>query len=147
MTNGIPSGSRLDKGEIEKLIPHAGSMCLIDRVESWDQDSIRCASQSHRDKCNPLRTAAGLSAIHLLEYGAQAMAIHGGLLKQSAAPGFLAAVRNVKFYIDTLDGLTGELKIFATAEIKTDNGVIYRFTITDADGNLLITARATVINN
>ena len=142
----IKTDSSLNKKQIERLIPHAGNMCLIDRVESWGADSIRCASNTHLDANNPLRLDGKLSSIHLLEYGAQAMAIHGGLLKQAATPGFLAAIRNVKIYIDSLDNIDSPIKINAIAEIKTDNGVIYHFNITDTDENPLLTARATVIN-
>jgi len=41
-----------------------------------------------------------LSAMHLIEYGAQAMAIHRGLLTGKSLQGFLAAVRDANFFIE-----------------------------------------------
>src|SRR5205814_1511307 len=41
--------------EIRSLIPHSGSMCLLERVLEWDDRSIVCASNTHRDPINPLR--------------------------------------------------------------------------------------------
>ena len=137
---------KLNKTQIEQLIPHRGSMVLIDSVEYWEATKIQCSSNSHRLANNPLRLNGKLSAVHLLEYGAQAMAIHGGLLVESAQPGFLAAIRNVHFYTDSLDGIDSIITITATAELKNENGVIYKFNITDANQNLLLEARATVIH-
>ena len=69
----------IDKPEIRTLIPHAGTMCLLDNVIDWDDESIVCVTNTHRDANNPLRRHNQLSAVHALEYGAQAAAIHGGL--------------------------------------------------------------------
>ena len=44
---------------IASRIPHAGRMCLLDRVECWDTQRIRCRARSHRDADNPLRAAFG----------------------------------------------------------------------------------------
>ena len=137
----------LYKDQIEKLIPHSGTMCLIDRVDHWDAHTIRCASTSHRDPNNPLRLDDELSSIHLLEYGAQAMAIHGGLLTNSPSPGVLAAVRDVNIYIEKLDRIEDEIITTANVEINTATGAIYRFTITDSDTNALLNARATIITH
>ena len=62
----------IEKAEIRALIPHAGLMCLLDRVLQWDDESIVCVSQTHRDSNNPLRRDRRLSALHAVEYGAQA---------------------------------------------------------------------------
>lgn len=137
----------LHKDHIEKLIPHSGAMCLLDRVDYWDENSIRCAASSHQDPENPLRLDGELSSIHLLEYGAQAMAIHGNLLSKATTPGVLAAVRDVVMTIDTLDDINDEIIITANVEINTPTGAIYQFTITDLNQNMLLKARVTVINN
>lgn len=139
--------TKLDQRQIEELIPHSGNMCLIEHVKYWDQDRIQCLSNTHRKKDHPLRHNGELSSLHLLEYGAQAMGIHGGLLKKETTPGFLAAVRNVQLHIDSLDQVETEIIIDAHAQYQTENGVIYEFTITDAEANLLIKASATVINS
>ena len=120
-------------------------MCLIDQVESWDNAGIKCHASSHRKPDHPLRLNDELSAIHLIEYGAQAMAIHGGLLKGTAIPGYLAAIRNVHFHITKLDSIASDISILATLLITTDAGAIYEFAIT-GDNKQLAEGRATIIN-
>lgn len=69
----------LSRERIERLLPHRGAMCLLDEVIEWAPRSIRCAASSHRDPANPLRGPLGLSSMAGIEYGAQAMALHGAL--------------------------------------------------------------------
>ena len=45
----------IDRSEIRTLIPHSGTMCLLDGVFCWDDDSIVCITNTHRDANNPLR--------------------------------------------------------------------------------------------
>ena len=109
----------IQREEIEALIPHSGRMCLIDKVLDWDEASINCSTQSHTRADNPLRKDAKLGAVHLLEYGAQAMAIHGALLAKSEgkvlATALLAGAKNVQFYVQRLDDVAAELCAFSTA--------------------------------
>ena len=67
-------------------LPHAGRMCLLERLESWDGDSIICIATSHRDTDNPLRSGGHLHAVAGVEYAAQAMALHGNLLSSTDTP-------------------------------------------------------------
>jgi hypothetical protein len=60
---------------IAALIPHAGTMCLLERIEHWDDSSVSVATTTHRNPTHPLASPSGLRAIHLCEYGAQAMAL------------------------------------------------------------------------
>ena len=87
----------LTKAQWQHLIPHRDAMSLLDTVIAWDDDSIELTTQSHRSAENPLRSDGLLRAVHLCEYGAQAMAVHGGLLAQRAggiaAPGMLVSLR------------------------------------------------------
>jgi len=138
-------GEKINSQTIASLIPHSGSMCLIEQVGSWDNESIICRSSTHRNLDNPLRMNNQLSAIHLLEYGAQAIAIHGGLLTKTTQPGFLAAIRNAVFYCERIDTLDSEIIIHAKAEVNTEKGAIYNFGITASD-LILVEAYATVIN-
>jgi predicted hotdog family 3-hydroxylacyl-ACP dehydratase len=128
------------------LLPHSGDMLLIDRVDAWDEQSIRCSTDSHRKPDNPLRFQGRLAALHLIEYGAQAMGIHGGLLKGGPQPGYLAAIRNARLTVDTLDDIAGSLYIEALTLGKSEQGVIYEFSARDAQNRLLLIARATVIH-
>jgi predicted hotdog family 3-hydroxylacyl-ACP dehydratase len=61
-------------------LPHAGRMCLLDRLVAWDSESITCHASSHRDADNPLRSGGRLHAVAGVEYAAQAVALHGSLL-------------------------------------------------------------------
>ncbi len=139
-------GSRLTRVQFEALIPHSGRMCLIDSVEFWDERSIVCLSGTHLKKSNPLRTDGELSSIHLLEYGAQAMAIHGGLLNSSATRSVLAALRNVRLYVERADNLSARIRITAIAQANSAHVALYNFKVSELDGSVLVEARATVIN-
>ena len=70
----------IDRARIAALIPHAGAMCLLDEVERWDADTIRCiAPQPSRRRRTLCATMGRCSALCGIEYAAQAMAVHGGL--------------------------------------------------------------------
>ena len=64
---------------IATLVPHGGAMCLWDEAIEWDATRILVRTQGHRDPAHPLRNGGRLRALHLCEYGAQAMAVHGGM--------------------------------------------------------------------
>src|SRR5690348_10619619 len=89
----------IGRESIAGMIPHAGTMCMIDAVVSWDATSLRCLSRSHHDPANPMRRPDGvLSAACGIEIAAQAMALHGRLLSKVSAPpvrGLLVSVRDV----------------------------------------------------
>src|ERR1700745_713918 len=113
----MTNGTTINKAEIRTLIPHSGLMCLLDEVTQWDDRSITCVTNTHRDLANPLRRDGRLSALHAFEYGAQAAAVHGGLRARSvgeiAPPGYLAALRNARLHATRLDDIDGPLEIFA----------------------------------
>jgi predicted hotdog family 3-hydroxylacyl-ACP dehydratase len=138
----------IGREELCDLIPHAGSMCLLDGVEQWDAQHIVCFSNSHRDEANPLRRAGILGAVHGVEYAAQAMAVHGGLLAREAGEanpaGFLAALRDVQLHAARLDDQPGALRIAASELMRSGGSFIYEFSVTSA-GNELLTGRLTVM--
>lgn len=47
----------LDRAGIAARIPHAGRMCLLERLTAWSVREIRCEAVDHRDPDHPLRTA------------------------------------------------------------------------------------------
>lgn len=109
-------------------------MCLLDSVVHWDDRTIRCTATSHRDLSNPLRSSNGLTSVHLCEYGAQAMAVHGGLLALRdsggrAAPGLLAALREVEFAVGRIDDIAGTLTVAAMQQLVGGTGWLYTFEI------------------
>jgi len=123
-------------GDLRELIPHAGRMCLLDAVQAWDEQGIHCITHSHRDPHNPLRSHERLAALHLCEYGAQAMAVHGGLLARrehggKAVPGVLASLREVEFAVDRIDDIQGPLMVFARKLIAGPAGWLYAFDVKD----------------
>ena len=113
-------------------LPHAGRMCLLERLESWDGDSITCVATSHRDVDNPLRRGGRLHAVAGVEYAAQAMALHGNLLSATdtqPAIGYLASVRDLKLDLDDLGTVAEDLRVTARRLSGDASGFIYEFEI------------------
>jgi predicted hotdog family 3-hydroxylacyl-ACP dehydratase len=137
----------IDKAVIAGLVPHAGAMCLIERVLHWDAVGINCATASHRAANHPLARDGRLSAICGVEYAAQAMAIHGRLTGAAAErprAGYLASLRDVACAADRLDLVTTELRIEAEQLFGDGDSVIYRFALR-GDDRLLLSGRAAVV--
>src|SRR4249919_119396 len=115
MTSPKTMAERID---LATLVPHQGAMCLWRDVVGHDATQVRLRTSSHRDPENPLRSEGRLRALHLCEYGAQAMAVHGGLLgRASGAPvraGMLVALRAVELHVERIDDLPGDLEGEAT---------------------------------
>lgn len=129
--------------DIRRLLPHAGSMCLIERVVAHDDAHIVCTSSSHCDNDNPLRSADALAALHAIEYGAQAMAVHGRLTGNTGGVCALVAAREVEMRIDWLSDIFEPLQITATVIMKNNRAATYRFSV-QADNRLLVSGRLTV---
>ncbi len=138
----------ITRDELCALIPHDGAMCLIDGVESWNAQQIVCISNSHTDEANPLRSEGVLAAVHGVEYAAQAMAVHGGLLAREAGSenpaGFLAALRDVQLNAERLDDQPGPLRIVAKELMRSGGSFMYEFTVLAA-GEPLLAGRITVM--
>jgi len=132
---------------IAELVPHAGSMCLLERVVDWDDASVTLTTTTHRDPANPLASGGRLHAIHLCEYGAQAMAVHGGLTArmrgERARPGLLVSLRDVVLARDFVHDLPGELQVEARRLHDSGAAWQYEFRVTHA-GRLLAQGRAVV---
>jgi len=138
------------RAAIAPLIPHAGSMCLWEALLEADDTQVRVSTASHRDPHNPLRRDGRLAALHLLEYGAQAMAVHGGWLGRrggqgAAQPGVLAAVRDLQLKVEWLDTLPGDLVCTAQRLVANAGGWMYGFTL-QCDGREIASGRASVIH-
>ncbi|ATD66724.1 phosphotransferase [Luteimonas chenhongjianii] len=138
----------VDRDTIESMIPHQGAMCLWDAVTGWDASSVRLRSASHRDPANPLRSDGMLRALHLCEYGAQAMAVHGGLRARasgaSVRPGMLVALRGVQLHVARIDALSGDVECVAEVLVESEDSQQYAFRIV-CDGVLLAEGRAAVM--
>ena len=144
MVNDIP----INKAEIRTLIPHSGSMCLLDSVTEWDDRSIVCISNTHRDPANPLRRDGQISAVHAFEYGAQAAAIHGGLRARAvgatAPPGYLAALRDARLHVMRLDDVASPLQIRAHRLFGEAANTVYECQVSAGDV-ILAEGRITII--
>jgi predicted hotdog family 3-hydroxylacyl-ACP dehydratase len=135
------------------LIPHQGGMCLLERVLAWDDTSIRLATDTHRALDNPLRSAHGnetwLRAVHLCEYGAQAMAVHGALRARARGtqmqPGFLVSLRAVHFACERVDDLPDELIVIANCLQDAATSLQYSFSISHRDRELAAGRAAVVL--
>ncbi|MEO6023438.1 MAG: hydroxymyristoyl-ACP dehydratase [Burkholderiales bacterium] len=137
----------VSKTDIERMIPHAGAMCLLDSVVEWSADSIRCRAVSHRDADNPLRRQGRLYAISGVEYASQAMAVHGALSGAVAGrprAGYLASLRDVVCHRPWLDDGDEALLISAERLMGDESRVMYAFSVALGDTEI-IAGRATVV--
>jgi len=157
---------RLNHDEVAALIPHAGSMVLLDGVVEWDEARIVCHSTMHRDRANPLSVAGQLSSVCGIEFAAQAMAVHGALLmrrdrrmddeadenadedaigsQSKPRAGFLASVRSVDLHVTRLDDVRSVLTIEAVREAGDGDHVLYRFDLRAGNASL-VSGRAAVV--
>ena len=140
----------LPKTDWAHLIPHAGAMCLLDAVQAWDEQTIHATNEGHAHPDNPLRGPHGLHAVHLAEYGAQAMAVHGALLARSRGDsevrqGMLVSLRDVQLFEEYVDRLDGRLHVHAECLYASEGGAQYTFRV-EHRGRLLVSGRAAVIH-
>ena len=123
-------------------------MCLLDCVEAWDRERIRCRASSHRAADNPLRAHGRLGAACGIEYAAQAMAVHGALLApadgSSARAGFLVSVRGAQLRVPRLDDIAADLLVEASCITRSESNILYQFSVSAA-GRLLLDGRAAVV--
>lgn len=151
----------IDRQWIENHIPHQGLMCLLDRVERWDEQEIVCIALSHVHADNPLRNCeplrnsgslrngGNLGIATAIEYAAQATAVHSALLigddgKLSA--GFLASARNVQWQRSRIDDIGNELTVRATRLSGNDLTVLYAFAIS-AGTQTIVNGRLSIFLN
>jgi predicted hotdog family 3-hydroxylacyl-ACP dehydratase len=138
----------IGQDRIRALVPHAGAMCLLEQVLHWDESSITCQTGNHRDPAHPLRRAEGLSALHLIEYCAQSMALHRGLVSESKGerppPGWLVSTRDFKLAVTRLDDLPAPITIVARELLYFEGGTQYEITA-EAGGQKIGGGRISVV--
>lgn len=151
-----PAPQTLDHAGIAARVPHAGRMCLLDRLHGWDAAAIHCSLVGHDDPAHPLRSASGLLAPAAIEFASQAMALHAALSQAAdlgsdgpgggpAQAGFLAAARQVRVHRLRLDTATGPLQVRCERLLGDARQAQYRFTLHDAAEAPLVEGRATVV--
>lgn len=150
MLNPAPVRTLPDQTWIRAHIPHQGSMCLLAGVEAWDEQTIQCRASSHRALDNPLRARDQLGATCGIEYAAQAMAVHGALLASPDSPGarvgYLVSVRGIQIHVPRLDDIAADLQVSASCITRSENNILYQFSVRAA-GHVLLEGRATVVVN
>jgi len=142
--------SIFDREQILKMIPHAGSMCLLDEVLDWDEASLRCLSRRYRDKDNPMRRANGvLGSACGIEIAGQAVAVHSRLLAESVGEpprGYLVSLRDVRCASGRLDAVDGDLVVDARRLVGDAVSATYQFTLAVRE-MILLSGRVTVLLN
>ena len=141
------SGPLPDQAWIAARIPHAGRMCLIERVLAWDSTQIHCLATSHGATDHPLAHAGTLGMANGIEYAAQAMAVHGALLAgrdTAPAAGFLTSVRDVQWEGARLDTVGPELQVHAERLSGDAHTILYGFRL-EAAGRTVLSGRASVM--
>lgn len=138
----------LDHAEIAALIPHAGTMCLLDSMQRVSQTDIVCSALSHKSPDNPLRSHGRLGAAVAVEYAAQAMALHGSILNADLGVppkgGRLINVRQLILHCARFDELASPLTVHATRLMGDAANVIYSFEVSAEDA-MIATGRAGVM--
>jgi predicted hotdog family 3-hydroxylacyl-ACP dehydratase len=157
------SNGTLDHSSIAARIPHAGSMCLLHSVASCTDNSIECMAISHTGSNNPLRHQGVLAPLSLIEYAAQAMAVHGSLLQERVAlklqseqdeqgehtqtpppQGRLVSVRNVELFTTDLSLHPAPMRLCCELLLGDAQSSTFSFTAHAGD-QLLGQGRASVM--
>lgn len=137
--------AHIGKTEIAALIPHAGTMCLLDSVVRWDSTSIVCRALVRSAEVHPLATGGRLDWVCGIEYAAQAMAVHGGLTAgRRPTAGYLASVRDVVCHSGRPDMPGGDIEVAAALLFRHAAGAVYGFTLCQNEV-LILEGRAAVM--
>lgn len=138
---------QLNQKNIEALIPHSGTMSLLNKILKWNEDHIICLANSHRGIQNPLRNEDILSSVCGVEYAAQAMAAHAALSmpnpKGEPRSGFLVSINNLQLSVSRLDDIETDLMIDAEMLMRDKEFMIYQFCVYSENRDLL-SGRATI---
>jgi predicted hotdog family 3-hydroxylacyl-ACP dehydratase len=130
------------------LLPHRGKALMLERVVRRDESLIVTRTTTHRAADHPLRHDGRLASVSLIEYGAQAMALHGALLDRDAGrepqSALLVLVRDFVATRDYIDDLDGELEISASVLLASRTSWQYAFEASH-DGRLIASGRVTAM--
>ena len=133
----IPPPPLLGRAALRRLVPHRGTMCLLDAIAVWNEACITA----------PLRRQGMLPAVCGVEYALQALAAHGALRaggRRAQPAGYLTSLRGVELAAERLDDVAGPLLVTAEALASESRGFIYRFAI-EGGGRRLLSGQAAII--
>ena len=124
---------KLNRSDIERLLPHTDAMCFLDAVTDWDAYNIRCSAAAP-DESHPLLRNGKVPAIAAAEYAAQATALHGALLDTATTPraGMLAKLSDVEVHRVWFPADDTTLSVHATLISRTMDGCLYSFDVASA---------------
>ncbi len=117
---------------IAALLPHGAGMSMLDEVLSWDETSLHCRTESHLRTGNPMLADGATRSILLVEFAAQAAAVHAGLLQSKlgeARPAYVGAMKNIEMPQHAVPHGGEPLDITIAAEFVSPDGAIYHFAI------------------
>jgi predicted hotdog family 3-hydroxylacyl-ACP dehydratase len=122
--------------DISELLPHRGTARLLQRLLHFSEAQVLVATATHRSPDNPLLHAGRLASVHLIEYGAQAMALHGALrtLESGGSPrsALLVSVRDFRCSLDYVDDLAFDLEVSARELLSSAASWQYTFEVSHA---------------
>ena len=120
----------LDRTALAGLLPHSGSMVLIDNVVAWSEKKLVCETRRHLDASFPLKEYDVVPASAGIELAAQAMAIHVALVRDDGPKqGLLTHVKNICFGNSSLNDASDLLTIEVRADRIGIRGCSYSFEI------------------
>ncbi|HSV70375.1 MAG TPA: hydroxymyristoyl-ACP dehydratase [Methylibium sp.] len=121
---------RLDRAGIERRVPHAGAMCLLDAVIAWDEARIECRAAAP-DAGHPLARDGIVATVVAAEYAAQASAVHGALVDEASAPrgGLLVKLGEVTLHAAVLATDPAGLTVRAELLGRSAAGCLYAFDV------------------
>lgn len=138
----------LGREDILPRLPHGASMCLLDTVHTWDEQSIQCLAISHIDPNNPMADGVkGISTVALVEYAAQSAAVHASLIGGSVGegrPAFIGAIKHLELHCLELPPASKEIHVVSKLEHASASGAIYAFSVSE-DGQNLIDGRLVLV--
>lgn len=129
----------MDHAQIAALIPHGESMCLLDEVISWDAAQLHSRSNHFATSTNPLFEDEQLDSILLIEYAAQAAAIHAALLHSGLGdkrPAYIGAVKNIEL-LEPIGNNHLPIDIQVECLLNNSSGAIYQISVLQSDKILL----------
>jgi predicted hotdog family 3-hydroxylacyl-ACP dehydratase len=132
------------RADIERMLEHAGDMCLLDSVTAWDHQQICCSAHSPQTG-HPLMREGRLPAVAGAEYAAQAAAVHGALLDgvSTPRPGMLANLRDVTFHRTWFPVHDESLTVQVNVLTRSDAACMYSFDV--ASGREAVTSGSLMV--
>ncbi len=150
MGDSMLTDLELARLDIETLIPHSDGMCLLEKIVAYTPEYICCQTQTHLEVNNPLKREGALSNMHLIEYGAQAVAVHGGLIERLSTSkweprlGYIALLKSIKW--GYFDPITPFLEVKADLITANEMSKLYEFYIVDAVQQNVCSGRVMVVH-